>query len=100
MRWGEVVGGIMSDVANANPTKNFFIEMLTRDITLEDAILDLLDNCIDSLSRTKDLPLSETLLDAKVATKISHRFKKQGLPKVDIQFDEDEFSITDNCGGI
>lgn len=30
---------------NASPTKNFFVEMLTRDIDLKDAILDLLDNC-------------------------------------------------------
>lgn len=32
---------------NAAPTKNFFVDMLTRDIDLKDAILDLLDKCID-----------------------------------------------------
>jgi hypothetical protein len=28
---------------DASPTKTFFVDMLTRDIELEDAILDLLD---------------------------------------------------------
>ena len=37
---------------SASPTKNFFVEMLTRDIDLEDAILDLLDNCVDGVQRT------------------------------------------------
>lgn len=30
---------------NANPTKDFFIYMITRDIELKDAILELVDNC-------------------------------------------------------
>jgi len=32
---------------SADPTKDFFIDMLTRDIPLEWAILDLIDNCVD-----------------------------------------------------
>ncbi|MEL6260324.1 MAG: hypothetical protein AAFR12_04585 [Cyanobacteria bacterium J06626_6] len=36
---------------NAAPTKTFFVDMLTRDIDLKDAILDLLDNCIDGIQR-------------------------------------------------
>ena len=36
----------------ANPVKSFFVEMLTRDIELSDAILDLLDNCVDGILRT------------------------------------------------
>ena len=32
---------------NAMPTKAFFVNMLVRDINLERAVLDLLDNCID-----------------------------------------------------
>ena len=38
--------------ASFKPTKRFFVEMLTRDIDLEDAILDLLDNCLDGVSRS------------------------------------------------
>lgn len=38
----------LSDVrANASPTKAFFVTMITRDISLEDCILDLLDNSVD-----------------------------------------------------
>jgi hypothetical protein len=32
---------------DAEPTKAFFIDMLTRDIPLDQAILDLVDNCVD-----------------------------------------------------
>ena len=36
----------------ASPTKRFFVDMLTRDIDLKDAVLDLLDNCVDGLMRS------------------------------------------------
>lgn len=36
---------------SARPTKNFFVGMFTRDIELQDAILDLLDNCVDGIQR-------------------------------------------------
>ena len=35
-----------TNVIVGNPTKKFFIEMITRDISIEDAIIDLLDNLI------------------------------------------------------
>ena len=38
---------------DATPVKSFFVEMLTRDIDLVDAILDLLDNCVDGILRQK-----------------------------------------------
>ena len=38
----------------ASPTKAFFVQMLTRDIDLKAAILDLLDNCVDGIHRTLD----------------------------------------------
>ena len=37
--------------AIAIPTKQFFVSMLTRDISLVDAILDLVDNCLDGALR-------------------------------------------------
>jgi hypothetical protein len=40
-----------ADQAQASPTKQFFVSMLTRDISLADAILDLLDNCLDGAMR-------------------------------------------------
>jgi hypothetical protein len=42
----------MSQIASFKPTKRFFVSMLTRDIALDDAILDLLDNCLDGVTRT------------------------------------------------
>ena len=38
---------------DASPVKSFFVSMLTRDIQLEEAILDLLDNCVDGILRSK-----------------------------------------------
>lgn len=69
------------DTVNASPTKEFFVEMLTRDVSLSMAILDLIDNCIDGALRTRQ----DTSFD--------------GL-EVRVAFDEDQFTIQDNCGGI
>ena len=68
-------------IINANPTKDFFIYMITRDIDLKYAILELVDNCIDG------------------AIKIRPSGDFNGL-WVKIRVSEKEFSITDNCGGI
>ena len=46
------------DLANAFPKKTFFIQMFKKDISLEDSILDLVDNSIDGLVRTEHLNLS------------------------------------------
>lgn len=70
---------------DARPVKSFFVNMLTRDIELVDAILDLLDNCVDGILRQKGASSSQT--------------PYQGF-KAEIQFDENSFSISDNCGGI
>lgn len=73
---------------SAFPTKRFFVEMLTRDIHLEDAALDLLDNCIDGVVRTR----------GKAAV------QKEKKPYADfwaeVSFDSNHFTIKDNCGGI
>jgi Histidine kinase-, DNA gyrase B-, and HSP90-like ATPase len=76
------------DTVHAYPAKRFFVEMLTRDIELPDAILDLLDNCLDGAVRTNSL-------------------KKKNDPKrpyegywVKITLDAKHFRIEDNCGGM
>jgi hypothetical protein len=66
---------------NGRPTKDFFITMLTRDISLIDAISDLVDNCVDG------------------AIKLKGRGKFTGL-EVNITINEDCFIIKDNCSGI
>lgn len=70
---------------DATPVKAFFVQMLTRDISLHDAILDLLDNCVDGLLRKK--------------AKLSRTRPYKGF-SAEIRFDRDGFSIADNCGGI
>lgn len=70
---------------DASPVKSFFVLMLTRDISLEDAILDLLDNCVDGVLRSKK--------KKKGAKPYSGYWAK-------IDFDKDTFTIQDNCGGI
>ena len=37
---------------SARPVKSFFVSMLIRDNKLVDAIMDLLDNCVDGILRT------------------------------------------------
>lgn len=70
---------------DASPAKSFFVSMLTRDIELKDAILDLLDNCVDGILRSKkSLPLK----------------KPYAKFRADIKFDGVCFEISDNCGGI
>ena len=69
---------------SASPVKSFFVSMLTRDIKLEDAVLDLLDNCIDGILRV-GISDSEKPYQGKWAK---------------ITFSGDSFSIEDNCGGI
>jgi hypothetical protein len=71
---------------DASPTKTFFVDMLTRDIELEDAILDLLDNCIDGIQRT--------IKGREISDKPYEGFWAK------ISFSEDGFTIADNCGGI
>lgn len=76
-------GEITRDVAQASPTKQFFVSMLTRDISLSDAILDLVDNCLDGALRTTD---GDVVNYAQYS--------------VNIKFDKNHFEIADNCGGI
>jgi hypothetical protein len=68
---------------HADPTKDFFVNMITRDIALSDCIFDLLDNSIDGARRN---------------------LKRAGKPfagfKIELQLGAESFKITDNCGGI
>ena len=67
--------------ANASPTKEFFVEMLTRDVRMPMAVLDLVDNCIDGALRLRE---DASLDDLTVRITLS----------------ENSFTIEDNCGGI
>jgi hypothetical protein len=78
-----------SERANANPSKSFFISMLTRDIDLVDCILDLLDNSVDGIAEAakrsnRPLPADKPLTGHTIV----------------VDFDKSQFSITDRSGGI
>ena len=66
---------------DASPTKELFIEMLTRDVALVPAIIDLADNCTDGARRLRN----EKSWDGLFVTVDAH-------PQT--------FVITDNCGGM
>ena len=83
--------------ANANAEKRFFIDVITRDISLEDAILDLIDNAVDALVRTRNIDLSKDLLPAIIQ---HNNNKDNNLPEIRIKFSSKQFVIEDNCGGI
>jgi hypothetical protein len=68
-------------IVEANPERALFVEMLTRDIDLIPAIMDLLDNSIDG------------------ARALENGADGAGF-WVDLQVDRDRFEIKDNCGGI
>ncbi len=68
-------------IINASPTKEFFIHMLTRDIPLTRAILDLVDNSVDGARRLRPAGDYDRLW-------------------VRIELDAAHFRIADNCGGI
>lgn len=71
----------MERVVNANPTKEFFVNMLVRDILLKQAIIELIDNSIDG------------------ARSIRENNEYKGLEIV-VKFNGKRFEIEDNCGGI
>jgi hypothetical protein len=92
----------MADVVNASPTKMFFLEMFTRDITLEDAILDLIDNAIDALCRTRNIDLSVYYSKGNGTPPLPVEESRENhtLAKIDVSYSNDTFKIVDNCGGI
>src|SRR6266481_2016592 len=69
------------NVINASPTKQLFIAMLTRDIGLIPAIVDLVDNCADG---------ARGLRGEKSYNGLWAR----------IELSPKAFRISDNCGGI
>ena len=68
--------------ANASATRGFFVDMIVRDIDVNGAILDLIDNAVDAA--------------------YAQATDKDDLTgyQVEITIDDEHFSISDNCGGI
>jgi len=68
-------------IIDANPTKDFFISMLIKDIGTTRAIIDLVDNCVDGARRLRT------------------NGDYDGL-RIEIETAKNHFQISDNCGGI
>ena len=62
--------------------------MITKDISLEDCILDLIDNCLDGARKAKH----SATAGAAVGDYAGFRAA--------VEFDANRFQIADNCGGI
>lgn len=75
---------MVEEPVDARPEKRFFVEMLTRDIELAPAIIDLVDNSIDGAKRLRPNDSDD-------------RFN--GL-RVDLALKPDLFEIRDTCGGF
>ena len=70
-------------IINAYPTKELFISILVRDVTLRDAISDLVDNSVDG------------------ALKLRPDGNYEGLSvNIKLNAEESYFKIEDNCGGL
>lgn len=69
----------MDNIVHMDPSKEFFIDIITRDIKLDRSIFDLIDNSIDA------------------AKCISKNFKGY---KIRLTLNKSAFIIEDNCGGI
>lgn len=67
------------NIIDASPTKPFFISMITRDLRISRAILDLIDNSVDAAYLSNKNP--EDI-------------------KIKIYCSTEHFIITDNCGGM
>lgn len=67
--------------ANASATRNFFVDMIVKDIDVHDAILDLVDNSVDAAYASSE---SDELNEFRV----------------ELLVDDQHFLIEDNCGGI
>ena len=86
------------DVVDASPAKRFFVEMLIRDIRLEDAVLDLVDNAIDSLIRLQKIDLDSFVTSTVIpdhgvlGTCTKH--------EIVINTNDGRLQVKDNCGGI
>jgi len=70
-----------NNTVNASPTKRFFIAVLVKDISFLDAVVELVDNSVDSAR-----------LDGGASNMIGKT--------IDIRYDKKQFSIRDNAAGI
>jgi len=85
------------DKAESFVTKRFLIDIITRDIGILDAILELVDNSLDRAIEKYRIDVTKSLIEDYNYTNDTHL--EEPLT-VNLHISEDEFIIEDNCGGI
>lgn len=79
--------------AKGEPSKSFFIDMITRDLGLTDCILDLIDNAVDIAVARSAADVMGLLTNGK------HRALFRDAT-ISLRISAHEFLIEDTCGGI
>lgn len=82
--------------ADANPEKRLFISLITRDISLADAIVDLTDNSVNAAMKPLNNEFSSSGDYHKLFT------NKDAKPDITIKvrFDQNKVEVTDDANGI
>jgi Histidine kinase-, DNA gyrase B-, and HSP90-like ATPase len=83
------------EVIDGRPFKDFFINMLIRDLQLHDAIADLVDNSVDSARAL----VARAITGPTSPEDRLRKFRLDNL-EVNISMSPDAFAIADNCGGM
>ena len=80
--------------ASAEVRKQFFMDMFTRDISLEDCVLDLIDNSVDSYLLKHAISISQLVFGRNVAPATDE------LGKIEVTCTQQQIRVVDSCGGI
>ena len=80
------------DIVVGEPSKDFFISMITRDLGLTDCILDLIDNSVDQAVSDSGADVVTVLLSGKRGPSLKSLVHLTLSPK--------SFVIRDDCAGI
>ncbi len=83
-------------LANASPEKRLFISLITRDISLAEALLDLIDNSINAALE----PLADDLKTADDYQRLLKNKKIKPKVQIDLTVRSAKIAITDNAPGI
>ena len=82
--------------ADARPEKRLFVSLITRDISLADAFLDLLDNSINAAIE----PLASRLKTADDYQRLLADTKLSAKVKIDLTIGSTKIVVRDTAGGI
>jgi len=82
--------------ALATPEKRLFVSLITRDITLGDAILDLIDNSINAAMHDVTNPLNSAKAFFSFLTSKNTKLRA----RIEVEISEKRITVIDDAGGI